>query len=328
MQVKEPESGMIGETSYRRRKLTVITSRWRACRLVCGDATVVRRAGYLAGFTILTIWAAVCIVPLLWLVALSLQQPIDIASGPFFLPFLDFRPSADGWRSLFKDAGLDAMRPLASSLVVTTVSALATVALAAPAAYMLTGLPARRQRGLLLWLLAPRLLPPAVLAGGMYLMAQEASLLDTRTALTLADLALNLPVAVWLLHDSFAAIPAELKEAAVIDGASHFTLFRRIALPLARPGLATALVVVAALTWGEYPIANMLTIDRAQVLPSVLVGMIAVREQAAVYEPHNAEIAALVLAMAVPPMAAAFALRGPLARCLPGSMGARTRGDG
>lgn len=88
-----------------------------------------------------------------------------------------------------------------------------------------------------------------------------------------------------------------------------------------------ALLVVAALAWGEYPIANMLTIDRAQVLPSILVGMIAVREQAAVYEPRNAEIAALVLAMAAPPVAAALALRRPLARCLPGSMGAGTRGD-
>jgi multiple sugar transport system permease protein len=318
----------MGQTSHRRRKLKVMPSRRGAGKLVCGDAAVVRRAGYVAGFAILTIWAAVCLVPPLWLVALSLQQPIDIASGPFFLPFIDFRPSADGWRSLFKDAGLYAMRPLASSLVVTTASALATVALAAPAAYMLAGLPVRRQRGLLLWLLAPRLVPPAVLAGGMYLMAQEARLLDTRTALTLADLALNLPVAVWLLRDSFAAIPAELRDAAVIDGASQFILFRRIALPLARPGLAVALLVVAALAWGEYPIANMLTIDRAQLLPSVLVGMIAVREQAAVYEPRNAEIAALVLAMAVPPVAAAFALRGPLARCLPGSMGARTRGDG
>jgi multiple sugar transport system permease protein len=285
----------------------------------------VRQAGYAAGFAILTIWAAVCLLPLLWLVSLSLQQPIDIASGPFFLPFLDFRPSADGWRSLLEDAGLYAMRPLASSLVVTTISALATVAFAAPAAYVLARLPARRQRGLLLWLLAPRLLPPAVLAGGMYLMAQEARLLDTRTALIFADLALNLPVAVWLLRDSFAAIPGELRDAAVIDGASQFTLFRRIALPLARPGVAVALLVVAALAWGEYPIANMLTIDRAQVLPSVLVGMIAVREQAAVYEPRNAEIAALVLVMAAPPVAAALALRRQLARCLPGSMGSSTR---
>ncbi len=310
MQAEKPESG----TSHRRRKAKGIP--WP------------RSASCVAGFAILTIWAAVCLVPPLWLGALSLQQPIDIASGPFFLPFIDFLPSADGWRALFKDAGLDAMRPLASSLVVTAASALATVAMAAPAAYVLAGLPARRQRGLLLWLLAPRLLPPAVLAGGMYLMAQEARLLDTRTAVTLADLALNLPVAIWLLRDSFAALPAELRDAAVLDGATQFTLFRLIALPLARPGLAVALLMVAALAWGEYPIANMLTIDRAQVLPSVLVGMIAVREQAAVYEPRNAEIAALVLAMAVPPMAAAFALRGPLTRCLPGSMGARTRGDG
>jgi len=314
MQAEKPESGRMEQTSHRRRKSKVIPSP--------------RGAGYVAGFAMLTIWAAVCLVPPLWLVALSLQQPIDIASGPFFLPFIDFRPSADGWRALFKDAGLDAMRPLASSLVVTAASALATVALAAPAAYVLAGLPTRRQRGLLLWLLAPRLLPPAVLAGGMYLMAQKARLLDTRAGVTLADLALNLPVAVWLLRDSFAAIPAELRDAAILDGATQFTLFRLIALPLARPGLAVALLMVAALAWGEYPIANMLTIDRAQVLPSVLVGMIAVREQAAVYEPRNAEIAALVLAMAVPPMAAAFALRGPFTRCLPGSMGARTRGDG
>jgi multiple sugar transport system permease protein len=241
---------------------------------------------------------------------------------------VDFWPSIEGWRSLSDDVGLFAMRPLANSLIVTTASSLATVALAAPAAYILTALQARRQHVFLLWLLAPRLLPSVVLAGGMYLMAQEIGLLDTLTALILANLALNLPVAVWLLHDRFTAIPGELRDAAVIDGASHFTIFRHVALPLARRGLIVALLVVAALAWGEYPIANMLAIDHAQILPSVLVGMIAVREQAAVYEPHNAEVAALVLVMAAPPVIAALALIRPLARCLPESMGARIPGSG
>jgi multiple sugar transport system permease protein len=312
----------MGQATHRHLKPEATPPRWAHGKAVCRGAPIGQHAGHIAGLAILTFWAAVCLAPPLWLTLLSIERPIDIASGPFFLPLLDFWPSTDGWRSLFEDAKRDAARPLMTSVVVTTASALATVALAAPAAYVLAGLPKTRQRGFLLWLIAPRFLPPAVLAGGMYLMAQKAGLLDTRIALVLADLALNLPVAVWLMHDSFAAIPAELRDAAVIDGASQFTLFRCIALPLARPGLAVALLAVAVLAWGEYPIANMLAIDRTQVLPSVLVGMIAVREQAAVYEPRNAEIAALVLIMAVPPVAAAFALRGPLARCLPGSMGA------
>jgi multiple sugar transport system permease protein len=310
------------QPSSRRRQPRIMPS--RCDKPHRGGAALV---GHIAAFAVLVGWTAVCLVPLLWLLLLSVQQPIDIASGPFFLPFLDFWPSTDGWRSLFRDAGLDALRPLATSVVVTAAAALATVGIAAPAAYALAGLPARRQRGLLLACLVPRLLPPAALAGGMYLMARDAGLLDTRAVLILANLAINLPVAVWLLRNSFAAIPTELADAARIDGATQFTVFRRIALPLVRPGLAVALLAVAVLAWGEYPLASVVATDRAQVLPSLLVAMIVVREQGAVAEPRNAEIAAMVLAMAIPPVAAVLALRGPLARQLLAGIGARTRRD-
>jgi len=310
------------------RRQTRIMSRYVPAKPDRGGAALVGHAGQLAAYAVLVVWAAVCLVPPLWLLLLSMQQPIDIASGPFFLPFLDFSPSAAGWCSLFRDAGLDALRPLATSLMVTAASALATVALAAPAAYALAGLPARRQHSLLLGLLAPRLLPPAVLAGGLYLMAQAAGLLDTRTVLILANLAINLPVAVWLLRDGFAAIPTEMADAARIDGATQFTVFRRIALPLVRPGLVVALLAVAVLAWGEYPLASVVATDRAQVLPSLLVAMIVVREQGAVAEPRNAEIAAMVLTMATPPVAAALAMRGLLARHLLGSIRALVRLDG
>ena len=70
----------------------------------------------------------------------------------------------------------------------------------------------------------------------IYIMFQQLRLLDTHIALILTYMAVNLPIAVWILRDFFAGIPIDLEESAQIDGASRLRIFFTIVLPLAKPG--------------------------------------------------------------------------------------------
>jgi multiple sugar transport system permease protein len=97
-------------------------------------------------------------------------------------------------------------------------------------------------------------------------------LLDTQVALVLAYAGFNLPLAVWITRDFFAALPRDIEDSALIDGASRWQAFLRIALPLSVPGVVAAFAICFIFTWNEYLIALMLTYSRAQTLPIYLAG--------------------------------------------------------
>ena len=75
-------------------------------------------AGKLAAYLVLVGWAVVVLFPLYWLVITSFKLPIQVNSGPFYLPFVDFRPSLDAWRYIFVDLRDDTLRPYVNTVVV------------------------------------------------------------------------------------------------------------------------------------------------------------------------------------------------------------------
>jgi multiple sugar transport system permease protein len=93
-------------------------------------------------------------------------------------------------------------------------------------------------------------------------------LLDTRIALVLSVVYLNLPIVVWLLRGFFMTIPKELDDAARVDGASRFGVFLRIALPLSLPGIAAASIFAFLHAWNDYLFPLVLTFsEKAITLP-------------------------------------------------------------
>ena len=83
----------------------------------------------------------------------------------------------------------------------------------------------------------------------------------------------NLPIVIWLMHDFFTGIPIDLEESAQLDGASRFTIFFEIVLPLARPGLAATTLLVLILSWNEYVLALFLSTTNAQTMPILVAAM-------------------------------------------------------
>lgn len=160
------------------------------------------------------------------------------------------------------------------------------------------------------WMISQRILPPVAVVIPIYILFQQLRLLDTRTALIITYVAVNLPIVVWLLRDYFQSIPVELEECAQIDGASHFRIFRSIVLPLSVPALVATFLFVLVFAWNEYLLALFLTSANAQTMP------ITVAAQNATRGPQWWYMSVLILIMILPVIIVAIVLERYIARGL------------
>jgi multiple sugar transport system permease protein len=160
------------------------------------------------------------------------------------------------------------------------------------------------------WLISQRMLPPVAVVIPIYVLFQRLGLLDTRVALIITYLAVNLPIVVWLMRDYFLTIPLELEECAAIDGASRYRIFWSIVLPLAVPGLVATFLFVLVFAWNEYLLALFLSGAKSQTLP------LTVAAQNATRGPQWWYMSVLILLMIIPVVAIAIALERYIARGL------------
>jgi multiple sugar transport system permease protein len=134
---------------------------------------------------------------------------------------------------------------------------------AVPAAYY-TARQRFRGRGLfLLVVLITQMLQPTALIVGIYKEFLSFHLVNTIWSLILVNSGFNLAFAVWILNAYVGAIPVELEEAAMVDGSSRLGALRRITLPLAMPGVVTALIFTFIAAWNEFVVALTLTTGSA-----------------------------------------------------------------
>jgi multiple sugar transport system permease protein len=127
------------------------------------------------------------------------------------------------------------------------------------------------------WMISQRILPPVTVVVPIYVLFQNLGLLDTRTALVMTYVAVNIPIVVWLMRDFFYSIPLELEESAMIDGASRYRIFWSVVLPLSTPGLAATFILVLIMAWNEYLMALFLSSANAQTLPLLVAAQNATR---------------------------------------------------
>jgi multiple sugar transport system permease protein len=147
-----------------------------------------------------------------------------------------------------------------SVLVASTSTAIVLIA-AIPAAYVTARFRFPGRTAFLLLVLVTQMFAPTSLVVGIYREFFELNLVNTYLAIILTNAAFNLAFATWILRSFFASIPAEIEEAAHLDGCGRFATLWRIALPLTRPGLVTAVVFTFIATWNEYVVALTLMQD-------------------------------------------------------------------
>jgi multiple sugar transport system permease protein len=195
-------------------------------------------------YVILAVLAAFCVIPFVWLILASvdpgarpwLQLPASIDLGNFF------RFVSDPHFNRF----------LPNSLILAGGATLVCTASAVLGGYALSRFRFRGRRALMFGILLTRVIPTAATIAPLYAIALMLGLVNTHVGLILIMAAQQLPLALWMLKGFFDTVPAELEEAAWIDGAGRLGSALRIVLPLAGPGVAASALFTFIEVWGDF----------------------------------------------------------------------------
>lgn len=218
---------------------------------------------------ILYVFAVWCIFPMYWIFMTALKTPIQAMARP---PLFIFEPTLANFAKVIGNPDIWAY--FASSTIVAAGSSLLTLALGAPAAYILARYSFRGRGDFGFWLLSSRMTPPVAMLIPFFVLYYQIGLLDTHLGLILAHVTLNISIVVWLLRGFFSELPREIEEAASLDGDNHFQVFARITLPLAMPGLISVGILIFLLSWNEFLFALVLGDSAVRTVPVGLYGFI------------------------------------------------------
>lgn len=207
-------------------------------------------------YAILVALCAFTIGLLAWVVLGSLKSNLEIFGSPWSLPIDPIANAIKNYSTAWTTAHLGDY--FFNSVVVTGASVALILAVAAPAAYVLARMTFIGRTALSYYLIAGLGVPHVLIVVPLIVLMTDLHLVNTLPGLILVYSAVNVPFAVLLLTGFFRSLPQELEDAAAIDGASRFTAFVRVMLPIARPGIATAAVFAFVEVWNEFFLALLL----------------------------------------------------------------------
>lgn len=258
-------------------------------------------------YVLLVVITLFVIFPIVWLISTSIKNPVDIFAVPPAL--VPASPTLDHYKTLFLEAEI--WKYIRNSVIVAVSTTLLSLATGTLAAYSLARfrLPYKMNERLSFWVLSTRMFPPIVTIIPLFAMMRFFHLLNTRIGLIIAYTAFNLPFVVWMMRGFFIEIPEELEEAAMVDGDSRMTAFRRIILPIAKPGLVATAIFTMILSWNEFLFALILSQTRdAATLP------IGVASTVTQYEIKWGQMSAAGVIAVVPVLIFAFIVQKHLVR--------------
>ncbi|WP_314646220.1 carbohydrate ABC transporter permease [uncultured Microbacterium sp.] len=217
------------------------------------------RTGFLAVIGRVFLWsfllALVVVVayPLLWMVMNGFKTNAELFGNPFALPLqLDWENYADAWNRGVSDY-------LMASVLVTVTSTIATVFISAWAAFGLTRVRMPFGRTASFVILGGLMLAPAVALVPLVRMFQAMGLYNTFWALLILYTAFRIPFTTFLIRAYMVDLPREVDEAAEMDGASRWTTFWRITLPMCKPIIISTVILHVLFAWNEYLFAMVFT---------------------------------------------------------------------
>lgn len=208
---------------------------------------------------------AATLFPIAWMVLLSLKTQRDALKVP---PDLLFTPTLQAYWAAWGKSGF--LPALLNSMAVSGLSLAIGLTLGLLAAYAVSRYRFRGARTVLFTMLVTRIFPPVALILPFYLNLRAIGGNDTHLGLAVAYVALNVPLATWMLKGYFDAIPVELEQCAMIDGASRLGAVWRITLPLMAPGIVATAIFAFIVSWNDFLFALILTSRTARTLPVVL----------------------------------------------------------
>ncbi|HJU66185.1 MAG TPA: carbohydrate ABC transporter permease [Gemmatimonadaceae bacterium] len=193
--------------------------------------------------------------PFYWAIVASLTPEATLFQRPSLWPETLI---LEHYRALFDER--DFWVPIRNSLVVAGTTTLFCVTVGALAAYALARTEFRGKGVILAFILAVTMFPQISIVSPLYMLLRALRLINTYPGLVLPYLTFAMPLAVWLLVGFFRQLPADLEEAALVDGATRWQSFTKVILPLAVPGLATTAILTFIYCWNEFLFALSFTL--------------------------------------------------------------------
>jgi ABC-type glycerol-3-phosphate transport system permease component len=202
--------------------------------------TIVKRAAVALLFLTWTI-------PLGWMIVASLRPDAALfgldSPGRTWIVL-------DHYRAIFAERVF--WRPILNSVIVASATTALALLVAVPCAYAMARLRFRGRTALMAAVLAVSMFPQVAIVPSLFLMLRAMGLIDTLPGLVLPYLTFATPLAVWLMAGFFRDLPAELEEAAQLDGASRLRAAFEVAVPLAAPAVATTAILTFLYAWNEF----------------------------------------------------------------------------
>jgi multiple sugar transport system permease protein len=214
---------------------------------------------------------ALMLLPLVLSFLASIKPPTEASAiPPHYLPHAI---SLENYRAVARyQAGL--WTYVGNSLAVAFLTIAFCLALAVPAGYALARYAIPFKEVWFLLILAGMMIPYQAMLTPLYLMFSPLGLTNTRVGLAIVHTTLQLPFSVYLMRNSFEAIPKEIEEASVMDGCSSFQILRRVFLPLVLPGMVTVALFAFITSWNEFIAALIfMSKETSYTVPVMLTGV-------------------------------------------------------
>ncbi|SPJ22661.1 carbohydrate ABC transporter permease [Palleronia abyssalis] len=203
---------------------------------------------------VMTLYLLFLLVPIYWLVNMSLKTNTEILGG-FSLWPQDL--TLENYETILTDPSW--YMGYVNSMIYVIMNTVISITVALPAAYAFSRYNFMGDKHLFFWLLTNRMAPPAVFALPFFQLYSSVGLFDTHIAVALAHCLFNVPLAVWILEGFMRGVPKEIDETAYIDGFSFPRFFLKIFMPLISSGIGVAAFFCFMFSWVELLLSRTLT---------------------------------------------------------------------
>jgi multiple sugar transport system permease protein len=232
-----------------------------------------------------------CLFPFYWLINISLKTGNDLQNSNLIPP----HPTFSNYSAIFKNPDFTAS--LRNSAIVALSTTIFALLVGSFCAYALARLKLRGKAVILAVVLSISTFPQIAIAAPLFKLWSDLGIFNTYIGLIIPYLTFALPLSIYILVSFFREIPRDLEEAALVDGATYFQAFRKVVVPLAAPGLATAGILTFIGAWNELLLAVTLTSSSsARTVPAAILFFTGASE----HEVPYGSIAAASIVISVP----------------------------
>ncbi|MEJ3657525.1 carbohydrate ABC transporter permease [Actinomycetes bacterium KLBMP 9759] len=267
--------------------------------------------GSIAADAVLVGWFIFSLFPLVWMVLLSLKSRSEQISTYFA-----FTPTLENYATVLSDEGtrltsVNFTDALLTSVINCVGAVIVSLVIGIPAAYAAGRWRYRGSNDVMFTILSFRFAPELMVIVPLFIIYNQLGIFDTNVGMIWVLQLVTMPLIVWILRSYFQDMPAELEQAALLDGYTRKQAFLMVALPLVRPGIAASALLAFIFAWNNYVFPLILTGSRHTPVTVAVTRFLGGGGQAY----YNLTAAAALIA-ALPPLLVALSIQRYLVRGL------------